>query len=62
MLLAVARNHVEVHNPCPPLTEGKEATFAMVLMTADSQLRKRDMKGFCDNPYPHPTAPSKLTA
>ena len=29
----------------------KEAAFAVVLMTADSQLRKRDIEGFCVNPY-----------
>jgi hypothetical protein len=33
--------------------KGKEATFAVVLITTDSQLRKRDIKGFCNNPYPH---------
>lgn len=32
----------------------KEATFVQVLMTIDSQLRKRHTEGFCDNPYPHP--------
>lgn len=32
--------------------KGKEATFAIVLMTADSQLRKRDIEGFCKNPSP----------
>lgn len=37
-----------------PLTlKGKEAAFAMVLMAVDSQLRKRDIEGACDNPYPH---------
>jgi len=36
-----------------PLTlTGKEATFAVVSMTADSQLRKRDMEGFWDDHYP----------
>lgn len=47
-------------SPCsiPPLTEkGKETSFAVVVMTADSQLRTRDM-GFCDNLptpcHPHP--------
>jgi hypothetical protein len=33
---------------------GKEDTFALTLMTADSQLRKRFIKGFCDKPYPPP--------
>ena len=48
---------------CPwsmlPLTvKSKVASLAGVLMTSDSQSRKRDIKGFCDNPYPtssHPT-------
>ena len=38
--------------------KGKKATFAMVSMTTDSQLRSRDMKGFCDNLYP-PIPPEK---
>jgi hypothetical protein len=32
--------------------KSKEATFAMGLMTADSQLRKRDLESFCDNLSP----------
>jgi hypothetical protein len=32
----------------------KETTFALVSMSADSQLRKRDIEGFCDNSYPPP--------
>jgi hypothetical protein len=32
----------------------KEATLAMVLMTADSQLRKRGLGAFCDITYPLP--------
>ena len=31
----------------------KEAIFAVASMTADTQLRNRDIKGFCDNPYFH---------
>ena len=31
-----------------------ETTFALASMSADSQLRKRDIEGFCDNPYPPP--------
>jgi hypothetical protein len=35
-----------------PLTiKCKEATFAVILMTAGTQMRKRDMEGFCDDPY-----------
>lgn len=37
-----------------PLTvKVKEVTFAVIGMTTDSQLRKRDIQDFCDNPYPH---------
>lgn len=37
----------------PPLTvRGKAVTFVMVLMTADSQVGKRDIEGFSDNHYP----------
>lgn len=36
-----------------PLTvKVKEVTFAVVGMTTDSQLRKRNIQDFCDNPYP----------
>lgn len=39
-----------------PLTlMGKEATFEVVLLTADSQARKTVTEGFYDDPYlPHP--------
>ena len=44
----VTRNHVE--NYVLPLTvKRKAATLAVMLMTADTQLRKRDI---FDNPYP----------
>jgi hypothetical protein len=37
-----------------PLTvRSKEATLAVVLMTTDAQLGKRDMRGFCDDPHHH---------
>lgn len=32
----------------------KETTFAMVLRAAGTQLEKRAIEGFCDDPYPHP--------
>lgn len=49
------KNHVEVHNPPLLLTvKGKEATFAVVSMTVDSQLRIKDIESFCDNLYPDP--------
>jgi O-glycosyl hydrolase len=38
--------------PVPLTVKGKEATFALEAMTVDSQLRKQDIEGFCDNPYP----------
>jgi hypothetical protein len=34
--------------------KGKEATFAVVLINADSQLREKAIEGFCDNPLPIP--------
>lgn len=39
--------------------KSKESTLAVILMAADTQLRKGGMEGFCDNPYPNstPTAP-----
>jgi hypothetical protein len=47
--------------------KSKEATFDVVLLTTDSQLRKRDtegIEGFCDNTYPNtmPTPRKKVTA
>lgn len=41
--------------------KGKEASFAVVSMTADSQLRKEDMKEGWDNPCSHPPK-EKVTA
>lgn len=38
---AVTRSHVEVHDLCCPDCKGKEASFAVVAMAADSQLRMR---------------------
>jgi hypothetical protein len=35
----------------PLHVKGKEAPLAVVAMTADAQLRKRDTEGFGDNPY-----------
>lgn len=34
--------------------KSKEAVFGLVFMTADSQLRKKDIEGFCDNRYTTP--------
>lgn len=47
----------------PLSINSREATFAVILMAADTQLRKRDLEGFRDNPYnPNsPTAPPKST-
>lgn len=33
------------------MVKSKEATFAMVLMTTDSQLRRKDIEDFYDNLY-----------
>lgn len=57
---AVTRNHAEAHDGAPmmvlPLTvKSKEATFAVVSMTADAQLRGRDVEGLCDKPGFPPT-------
>lgn len=41
--------------PVTQLTmKSKEITFAVILTTADTQLR-RDMEGFCENAYPNPS-------
>ena len=46
-----------------PLTvENKETAMTVISMTADAQLRKRDMEGFCDNFYPNPNPHPKVTA
>lgn len=47
---ADARDYVDVDD-LPLTVKGKEATFAVSWMTSDSQLRKRDIKGFCDYLY-----------
>lgn len=49
---AEARDHVSV--------KGREATFAVVLMTVDSQLGQRDVEGLCNGLSPAP--PPKVTA
>lgn len=41
----------------PLIVKSKEATFALILMMADAQLRGRDMEDFCDSPYPYPKSP-----
>lgn len=52
---------VSIHDLCFPLfIKGKETTVDMVLMIADSQLRKWDKdKGVCDNPYTTPSPKQK---
>lgn len=35
--------------------KGTKASLAVILMTADTQLRVGDSEGFCDNPYLNPT-------
>lgn len=36
----------------PLIVHGKEGSFAEVSMTSDSELRKTDKEGFCENPTP----------
>ena len=64
MICVATTLHIVVHEPCGleamyiplsllPLTvKGKELSFEVVLMSADSQLRRRDMESFCDNTPP----------
>jgi hypothetical protein len=42
--------------------KGKEVPFSVASMIADIQLRKRNIEGFCDNPYPSnpPTLPKAI--
>lgn len=60
MVHADTRDHVEVHDPD---VKGREATFAVTTMTADSQVRMKDIAGFCDNAYPtlYPLSPKEVT-
>lgn len=37
--------------------KSKYTTFSVILMTVDTQLRKKDMEGFCDNPFLHTNFP-----
>lgn len=37
-----------------PLTLKSKDTFTVMLMIADTELRKRDMVGFHEDLYPHP--------
>lgn len=37
------------------MANGKESTVATVLVTADWQLRNKNIEGLNDNPYPNPT-------
>ena len=63
MAHADAGDHVDVcglsrgHKPCATIIHAptNKRLSAMVLMTADSQLRKLDIKFFCENP----NSPSK---
>lgn len=50
---AATSNYEEVHGPrLAQVAVGKEASFAMLSVTADSQLGMRDIEGFGDNPSP----------
>lgn len=44
------------------LTVSKDATLAVILMTTDAQLGKRDMRGFCDNPHLPKQQPEQETS
>jgi hypothetical protein len=33
------------------IVKGKETTLVVVLVAIDAQLRKRNIEGFCNNPY-----------
>lgn len=46
----------------PLVVKFKEASFAIVAMTADIQTRKGDRGGFWDNPYSHRPPPPKVKA
>jgi hypothetical protein len=39
--------------------KGKEASFVVVSMTADSKLRKRYIESSCENPYSNPQPPKR---
>lgn len=54
MVCAVARNW-RTFSCC----EDYESAFALISMTADEQLRGKDIEGFCDDPYP--STPTKET-
>lgn len=42
--------------------KSKEAPFAVVRMTADAELRGKDMESVCDNLYQPHHSPRKVTA
>ena len=62
---AITKGHINVcalcslQKPCGSpwslTVKGKEGSFAVVLMNADSWLRMRDLEGYCDNLYPIPS-------
>lgn len=61
VLVSVDReDHVSIVPHASDKCNSKDTTFAMVLMTTDSQLRKSDIEGFCDKPYSHPN-PQNVT-
>jgi len=46
----ISRNHVVYMIYAPPDCQGQSNYFCCGLMTAESQLRKEDIGGFCENP------------
>lgn len=68
VVLAAAKDCVDVHgrlycHMCKSMTHAlltgkkEEASFAMALMTARSQLRMRNTEGFCDPSTPYSPSP-----
>lgn len=51
MLLVLPETELEAPSMFPLIVKSKEPTFAMILMTADTQLRRKDMEALCDNLY-----------
>jgi hypothetical protein len=50
MVGAVARNHGEKSLVQAPGDYKEQESYFVMSITADAQLRKRDLEGFCNNP------------
>lgn len=53
MVYAVTRKHKEAHD-LSSRSKSMEATLAVMLVAAGTQLKKRKMEGFWDTPYSGP--------